>query len=55
MARAQRGAITLTFPARVNGATLGQHKGQNVRLTAKVIEISNDRATVEASDGVKVS
>jgi hypothetical protein len=33
---------------------LEQFKGQTVRLTAKVIKLSGDTATVEASDGGQV-
>ncbi|GFZ46118.1 hypothetical protein JCM24511_04364 [Saitozyma sp. JCM 24511] len=39
---------------RVNAKTLGQHVGQTVRLTAKVLQLSGDKATVESSDGQKV-
>lgn len=40
---------------RVNSKTLSEHKGKTVRLTAKVVQIVGDTATVEASDGGQVS
>jgi len=43
-----------TFVARINSRLLDQFKGQTVRLTAKVIKLSGDTATVEASDGGQV-
>ena len=44
-----------SYPARVNARLLPQFKGQTVRLTAKVIRLNGDTATVEASDGGQVS
>ncbi|TXT06076.1 hypothetical protein VHUM_03549 [Vanrija humicola] len=41
--------------ARVNSKHLSEHRGQVVRLTAKVIRLVGDTATVEASDGGEVS
>ncbi|BGP56594.1 hypothetical protein JCM8202_000220 [Rhodotorula sphaerocarpa] len=41
---------------RVNGAVLATcSKGQTVRLIGKVINLDDDRALVEASDGVQVT
>ncbi|WOO79716.1 Replication factor A protein 3 [Vanrija pseudolonga] len=37
--------------ARVNSKHLSEHRGQVVRLTAKVLNLVGDTATVEASDG----
>ncbi|WWC90023.1 uncharacterized protein L201_004953 [Kwoniella dendrophila CBS 6074] len=36
---------------RINSKYLTQHRGETVRLTAKVIKLSGDTATVETSDG----
>ncbi|OCF71850.1 replication factor A3 [Kwoniella mangroviensis CBS 8886] len=36
---------------RINSKYLTQHRGEVVRLTAKVIKLSGDTATVETSDG----
>ncbi|WVR05256.1 hypothetical protein IAU60_002268 [Kwoniella sp. DSM 27419] len=36
---------------RINSRYLAQHKGETVRLTAKVLKLSGDSATVETSDG----
>ena len=41
--------------ARINAGLLQQFKGQTVRLTAKVIKLTGETATVEASDGGQVS
>lgn len=41
--------------ARINSRLLEKYKGQTVRLTVKVLSISADQATVEASDGGQVS
>jgi hypothetical protein len=41
--------------ARINSRLLDQYKGQTVRLTAKIIKLDGDTATVEASDGGQVS
>jgi replication factor A3 len=41
--------------ARVNSRLLEQYKGQTVRLTAKIIKLSGETATVEATDGGQVS
>ena len=43
------------LPARINSRLLSQYKGQTVRLTAKVLKLSGDTATVQASDGGEVS
>lgn len=43
-----------TLIARINARLLDQFKGQTIRLTAKVIKLSGDTATVEASDGGQV-
>lgn len=40
--------------ARVNAKTLSQYRGQTVRLTAKVVKLSGEIATVQASDGGEV-
>lgn len=45
----------LTWTVRVNSKTLSEHKGKTVRLTAKVVKIVGDVATVEACDGGEVS
>ncbi|KAL1409691.1 hypothetical protein Q8F55_003687 [Vanrija albida] len=39
---------------RVNSKYLSQHRGQVVRLTAKVVRLVGDTATVEASDGGEI-
>ncbi|WVF72158.1 hypothetical protein IAT40_006970 [Kwoniella sp. CBS 6097] len=36
---------------RINAKYISQHKGENVRLTAKVVKISGETITVETSDG----
>ncbi|WWC61111.1 uncharacterized protein I303_103689 [Kwoniella dejecticola CBS 10117] len=36
---------------RINSKYLTQHRGETVRLTAKVVKLSGDTATVETSDG----
>lgn len=41
--------------ARVNAKYLSEHKGQHVRLTAKVTNLVGETATVQASDGGEVS
>jgi len=41
--------------ARINSRLLSQYKGHTVRLTAKVLKIVGDTATVQASDGGEVS
>lgn len=41
--------------ARINARLLETYKGQTVRLTAKVIKLDGETATVEASDGGQVS
>lgn len=46
--------MTLNLQVRVNSKTLSQHKGKTIRLTAKVVKIVGDVATVEASDGGEV-
>lgn len=45
----------LLTSVRVNSKTLSEHKGKTVRLTAKVVKIVGDVATVEACDGGEVS
>ncbi|RSH88075.1 uncharacterized protein EHS24_000602 [Apiotrichum porosum] len=40
---------------RVNSKFLSDHRGQTVRLTAKVLKLVGDTATVEASDGGEVA
>lgn len=40
--------------ARINAGLLQKYKGQTVRLTAKVIKLTGETATVEASDGGQV-
>lgn len=47
----QRNSLTV---ARVNAKYLSEHKGQTVRLTAKVVNLVGESATVEASDGGEV-
>jgi hypothetical protein len=42
-------------PARVNARYLSEHRGQTVRLPAKIVKLVGDTATVEASDGGEVS
>lgn len=44
----------LTLLARINAGLLQSFKGQTVRLTAKVIKLTGETATVEASDGGQV-
>ena len=41
--------------ARINARLLDQYKGQTIRLTAKIIKLNGETATVEASDGGQVS
>ena len=41
--------------ARINSRLLSQYKGHTVRLTAKVLKIVGETATVQASDGGEVS
>lgn len=41
--------------ARINAGLLQKHIGQTVRLTAKVLKLNGETATVEASDGGQVS
>jgi len=41
--------------ARINARLLDQYKGQTIRLTAKIINLNGETATVEASDGGQVS
>ena len=41
--------------ARINARLLDQYKGQTIRLTAKIIKLEGETATVEASDGGQVS
>jgi len=41
--------------ARINSRLLEAYKGQTVRLTAKIIKMAGETATVEASDGGQVS
>ncbi|WRT67146.1 uncharacterized protein IL334_004112 [Kwoniella shivajii] len=36
---------------RINSKFLTQHRGETIRLTAKVVKLSGDTATVETSDG----
>ncbi|OCF35457.1 replication factor A3 [Kwoniella heveanensis CBS 569] len=36
---------------RINSKYIAHHRGENVRLTAKVVKISGDTITVETSDG----
>lgn len=48
------GIPPLVASARVNSRFLGEHRGQTVRLTAKVTKLVGDTATVEASDGGEV-
>jgi hypothetical protein len=40
--------------ARINSRLLDQYKGQTIRLTAKIIKLEGETATVEASDGGQV-
>ncbi|KLT45676.1 putative single-stranded DNA binding protein 12k chain [Cutaneotrichosporon oleaginosum] len=40
---------------RVNARYLSEHRGQTVRLVAKVVNLVGDTATVEASDGGEVA
>jgi replication factor A3 len=40
--------------ARINSRLLESYKGQTIRLTAKVIKLNGETATVEASDGGQV-
>lgn len=39
---------------RINSRLLSQYKGQTIRLTAKVLKLSGDTATVQASDGGEI-
>lgn len=48
-------AVCLLCADRVNAKYLSEHRGQTVRLTAKVLKLVADTATVEASDGGEVS
>lgn len=41
--------------ARINSRLLESYTGQTIRLTAKVIKLNGETATVEASDGGQVS
>ena len=43
-----------TLIARINSRLLSQYKGHTVRLTAKVLKLVGDTATVQASDGGEV-
>lgn len=50
----RRYRVKLTI-ARINSRLLNKYQGQTVRLTAKVVNVNGDTATVEASDGGQVS
>ncbi|KAK1925038.1 replication factor A protein 3 [Papiliotrema laurentii] len=39
---------------RINSRLLNKYQGQTVRLTAKVVNVNGDTATVEASDGGQI-
>lgn len=47
--------IWIDFVARINSKHLSEHRGEIVRLIAKVATLSGDTATLETSDGGTVS
>ena len=49
------GRVEADLTARINARLLDQYKGQTIRLTAKIIKLEGETATVEASDGGQVS
>jgi len=51
----RREGVEADITARINARLLDQYKGQTIRLTAKIIKLEGETATVEASDGGQVS
>jgi len=41
-------------PARINARLLDKYRGQTVRLTGKIIQVTGDTAKVQAADGGEV-